>query len=66
MKHYQVTVHRQGVKLTTVDTTAVNSTKAIEHAERVLNLNPQRVQMADNGGVKLVSWNGCEFCAKQI
>lgn len=66
MKNYLVTVSRQGVKLTTVNATAKDSTQAIEHAERVLNLNPQRVAMADNGTIKSVSWTGYEFCARVI
>lgn len=66
MKNYQVTVTRQGVKLTTVDAKAKDADQAIGQAERVLNLNPQRVQMADNGKSKVVEWSGYEFCARRV
>lgn len=69
MKIYHITVTRQGKDLTTLTASVADyedSTKAITQIERRLNLNPQRVQMADNGKSKVVEWNGYEFCARRV
>lgn len=64
MKNYQVTVSRQGVKLTTVNAVAKDSTQAIEQVESEMKLSVQAVKL--EGMTKAANWSGFEFCARVI
>lgn len=66
MNNYHVDIIKQGKKLTTDMAVAKSPLDAIKQTEKRFNLNPMRVQMADNGHSKVVEWSGYEFVVRQI